>query len=337
MNHSLSSLILERVAPPLVALLLVGCVAVVPATARFTPVAARLTDGVIARDLARFDSLERAVAGRADERSGHAMSGARGVAFVRLARESYERNDDGQLTAALLDAAEGLTGGVFARTRRVELWNVLDSLRGHSEPSLADDSLALALEVALMRAQYEVLGAPSCAAWEREAEQIAARVRQVAPPPPPAPAPPPAHPAVPLATAPLAELRAVPSLVHFALDRSDLAPASRRVLGALVDSLRHFPEVRVVLEGHTDRRASAAYNNQLSRRRALSVQAHLVELGIDPARIRMEAFGKTRLETNDRGVRDHARNRRVLIRYFTSDGREIPAVSQLDDLQVERL
>jgi outer membrane protein OmpA-like peptidoglycan-associated protein len=124
-------------------------------------------------------------------------------------------------------------------------------------------------------------------------------------------------------------------MVHFALDRHDLAPASRNVLAALVDSLRYFPTVQIVLEGHTDLRASVEYNLALSRRRTLSVKSYLELLGIDPSRIRIVAQGKSQLRTTGTDPLAHARNRRVQLRYFTPDGRELEATQLLDDLQLE--
>jgi outer membrane protein OmpA-like peptidoglycan-associated protein len=147
----------------------------------------------------------------------------------------------------------------------------------------------------------------------------------VVPPPPPVRVEPPTP----------SELRGVPSMVHFALDRHDLSPASRSVLAALVDSLRAFPTVKVVLEGHTDLRASVAYNLALSRRRTQSVQAYLQQLGIDPGRISIVAQGKSQLVKTGTDVLSHARNRRVQLRYFKEDGSELEATQLLDDLQLE--
>ncbi|MCU0647635.1 MAG: OmpA family protein [Gemmatimonadaceae bacterium] len=295
-------------------------------TMAFTPRALRVTDSVITTDLARFDSVITATA---------LSRGARAGEYVRLAREAYERNEAGPVTTQLLAAAA--TDGRTLRAGRPALWALLDSV--YARPSVPDSqrAQALAFEAALLRAQWPVLGAPSCAVWEKEAERLAVALRVM-----PAPAPPPPavveKPLPPPENAPPApaELRGVPSRVHFALDRSELAPRSQRVLDALVDSLRAFPAVRIVLEGHTDRRASAAYNAALSARRANTVQRYLVGKGIGAERIRIDARGKSQLEQTATGVVDHARNRRVMLRFFAPDGREIVTTQQLDDLQLER-
>ena len=107
------------------------------------------------------------------------------------------------------------------------------------------------------------------------------------------------------------------------------------MLDALVDSLRSFPQIRIVLFGHTDMRASAAYNAALSRRRAVSVQQYLIGRGVSAERMTYEAKGKSALEMGGVSSTEHARNRRVEMRFIAPDGRDIPSTQQLDDLQLE--
>ncbi len=266
--------------------------------------------------------------------------GVRSAVLVSLARDAYLRNDDGVLTEQLLGSAKspGTADGV-PRTRRVDLWTVLDSAsRAPTAPARIE--LVARLEAALLRAQYEVLGAPRCDAWELEAVRLVALLR--IPPPPPPPAPRPVVVAPPPAPAPVVEkprpepLASVPSMVHFALDKSYLSPRTKQVLDSMVMVVSKIEGLTVVLEGNTDMRGSVAYNEALSRRRALSVQKYLVETKRLPAStISIRALGKSQLETEATGIVDHARNRRVLLRYYNKDGVEIPTVKMLDDLQLE--
>ena len=299
----------------------------------YTPLPARVTDSVVAGDLQRF-----ALMAETWRRAGS----LRRATYADLARAAYERNDDGVVTSLMLGVAQG--GAPVPRTKRIDLWLLLDSAQTAPEFARADRALVGALEDALVRAQYPVLGAPNCDAWEAEADRlaIAIRTQRTEPVPvivevavaPPAPVIPPPMPVVVAPEAP-AELHGIPSMVHFALDKSYLAPASQRVLDVLVDSLRRFPKVSIGLEGHTDLRASVVYNLALSRRRTMSVRAYLLGKGINDARISIVAQGKSHLETEGIGVTDHARNRRVQLRYYAPDGREIEAMQLLDDLQLE--
>jgi outer membrane protein OmpA-like peptidoglycan-associated protein len=292
-----------------------------------TPRSARLTDSVISADLARFD----------DEAARATLRNARAALYVQLAREAYEKNDDGAISTQLLAVANGAS---YSRSGRERWWALLDSAYARGPVDAEQRASLVAFENALVRAQHPILGMPSCAAWERQAVAMAPALR-VAPAPPP---PPPAveTPRAEIAAAPTARpaapatLRGVPSRVHFALDRAELSPRSQQVLNALADSLAAFPAVRVSLEGHTDRRASAAYNEALSRRRAQSVQQYLIGRGVAASRISTAARGKGKLEQASTDAIGHARNRRVMFRFLAPDGREIPAVDQLDDLQLEK-
>jgi outer membrane protein OmpA-like peptidoglycan-associated protein len=307
--------------------------------------AARVSDVVIARDLARLDSLAGPSVAPAGELPSRWYLRERTRAMAGLARDAYQRNDDGALTDLLLRQGEVAAVPRLSRTRRTDLWTLLDSATAVPALVAARGAELIALEVALLRAQHDVLGAPRCDAWEGEAVRIAALVRTpllVARAPAPAPAVPPAAAPTPVPTpvAPVApvmrELRGVPSRVHFALDRSDLAPATKRVLDMVVDSLRAYPDVRLVLEGNTDQRGSVEYNAALSRRRAVSVMEYLRTKGLDPARVEIRALGKTQLETTVEAAGEFARNRRVQLRYFLPSGRELPVTNQVSDLQVER-
>lgn len=294
----------------------------------FTSLAKRLSDTVITRDLAHFDSLARVA------------PNARSAALIGLARDAYERNDDGALTARLLAMSGSAPGDASARAHRPALWALLDSLERRTAMSATAKEQAIALEVALLRAGSPLLGAPSCANWDQLATRYAEQLRQSPPPvlvavPAPVVATPVVAPPAPRPKAPAA-MRAVPSRVHFALDQATLAPASRRVLDALVDSLSPYVGVRIVLEGHTDLRGSVAYNVALSKRRVEAVRDYLLRKGLDPSRIGTVAHGKAKLEMTEPDVTSQARNRRVMFQLFDAQGREIPTVGHLDDLQLER-
>jgi len=293
--------------------------AVAPVT--LTPRSQRLSDEVIARDLQRLDALERAA-----QQSGE----WRGAAYVGLARDAYERNEKGPLSALMLGAAAGTAR--VPRSMRADLWAVLDSARA---TPLDGDSVLVevaAFEAALVRAQYPLLGAPSCAAWEREAERLSALVRLRRPAPMVAETP------MPLRLDPLTptNLRGVPNAVHFALDQTTLSTQSRNVLAALVDSLRYLPTVKIVLEGRADLRTRAQYNVDVMRRRTLSVQSYLELLGIDVSRISIVPDTNSSGSVTSADPIARARNERVQLRYFTREGVELSATQLLDDLQPDK-
>jgi outer membrane protein OmpA-like peptidoglycan-associated protein len=73
------------------------------------------------------------------------------------------------------------------------------------------------------------------------------------------------------------------------------------------------PQIRKVrVEGHTDDRGAARHNLDLSRRRAESVRAHLVERhGIDASRLSAEGYGESRPLARGKSAKARAKNRRV--------------------------
>ncbi|MCZ6895589.1 MAG: OmpA family protein [Gammaproteobacteria bacterium] len=99
--------------------------------------------------------------------------------------------------------------------------------------------------------------------------------------------------------------------VNFATDSAQLTADAVSRLEEAVQLLSENPTMTVRLEGHTDSRGAAAYNQQLSQRRAESVVDHLVRRGI--ARNRMQPVGKGESSplVSDDTAQGEARNRRV--------------------------
>lgn len=80
--------------------------------------------------------------------------------------------------------------------------------------------------------------------------------------------------------------------IFYDFDSASLRPESEVELEKLVDLMNEFPEVLVELSAHTDRKGSDEYNEDLSRRRAESVVAYLVNRGIDKGRLSATGYGK---------------------------------------------
>ncbi|MCP6762643.1 MAG: OmpA family protein [Fischerella sp. CENA71] len=153
--------------------------------------------------------------------------------------------------------------------------------------------------------------------------------RPVPPPPPEPPAPPPP----PEPPAPI-RIKA-PNNVHFALDKSFISAESAAVLDQVVAVLQKYPFIVVELQGHTDPRASNAYNLALGKRRALSVRNYLLRKGISPERMTIRSFGETQRKTEGNTRVDYARDRRTEIIYKDVRGIELIVEPQEQDLQIE--
>lgn len=100
--------------------------------------------------------------------------------------------------------------------------------------------------------------------------------------------------------------------LHFGIDSAALQPDSRPTLDQIWQLLQAQPTLRLAVVGHTDNQGSAAYNLQLSARRAQSVVAALVsEYGIDPGRLEPSGRGLTQPIASNDTQDGRAQNRRV--------------------------
>jgi len=91
-----------------------------------------------------------------------------------------------------------------------------------------------------------------------------------------------------------------------------LKPESAPVIQSIAKGLETNPNLRLLIEGHTDSVGNAASNLDLSRRRAEAVKAVLVaQFKVDAARLSTKGLGATKpIDTNDT-PQGRSQNRRV--------------------------
>lgn len=125
----------------------------------------------------------------------------------------------------------------------------------------------------------------------------------------------------------------VPQNIHFALDQATISSATAVVLDQIAQVLLGHPSLLVEIQGHTDPRASDAYNLELGRRRALAARDYLLRKGVGPERMTIRSFGEQRPISPGRTRLDYARDRRV--EFIYKDARDIDIILQEADLQPE--
>lgn len=105
--------------------------------------------------------------------------------------------------------------------------------------------------------------------------------------------------------------------ILFETNSDKLTPESEKELDKLVAIMFTVEGVKARIEGHTDNTGDAAYNLDLSKRRAYAVKEYLVGKGISENMITSNGFGDTKpLQTNDT-EEGRKTNRRVeIILYF---------------------
>jgi len=80
----------------------------------------------------------------------------------------------------------------------------------------------------------------------------------------------------------------------FETNKSDLRPDARDVLAADAPWLKGHPTVKILIEGHCDERNTEEYNLALGWRRANTVKAYLVSLGVAADRVATISYGEER-------------------------------------------
>lgn len=82
--------------------------------------------------------------------------------------------------------------------------------------------------------------------------------------------------------------------IYYELNEFVLTPASHPALDKLVALLKDHPQMEIEISAHTDNTGTAAFNQQLSEKRALNCVAYLVNKGIEKKRLQYKGYGATR-------------------------------------------
>lgn len=111
----------------------------------------------------------------------------------------------------------------------------------------------------------------------------------------------------------IAERKIVLDDIVFDFDKATIKPESALSLDRLIETLKKYDDIRIRVEGHTDRRGSESYNQTLSENRAKSTVQYMVDNGIDESRLEYVGFGKSKLLVDcgsNCTEEDHRKNRR---------------------------
>lgn len=258
----------------------------------------------------------------------------RGSEITLYRLSDYQRGENaiyqpgyGALTEPLTIVAAGEDGRFTAQLENVQTGDVISAIAtdpryGTSEPAVATIIGTIDTPPNVNPTpRVDPINPPECVS------------RPVPPPPPEPPAPPPAPP-----EAPPEPIRIrVPRNIHFALDKSFISDQSAKVLDQVAEVLKQYPFIVIELQGHTDPRASDAYNLALGRRRALSTRNYLLRQGIAPERMTIRSFGESQRKVpGSTDIVDFARDRRTEIIFKDVRGIDLIIEDQEQDLQIER-
>lgn len=99
--------------------------------------------------------------------------------------------------------------------------------------------------------------------------------------------------------------------IQFSSNSAAILPESQPQLASIHMLLKEDGSLNLQIVGHTDSMGDAAYNRQLSQKRAESVQQALVALGIEAGRLTAEGMGEEKPVADNKTSEGRARNRRV--------------------------
>jgi outer membrane protein OmpA-like peptidoglycan-associated protein len=103
-------------------------------------------------------------------------------------------------------------------------------------------------------------------------------------------------------------------LLYFDFGDTQLTPESENIVQVMLSDIKELPAPELLIIGHTDVIGTDAFNDELSRQRAMSVLEILKAKGIDTRLVSTVGRGsRDPLVTNKKGESE-ARNRRVEIR-----------------------
>ncbi|HEY0685660.1 MAG TPA: OmpA family protein [Steroidobacter sp.] len=107
--------------------------------------------------------------------------------------------------------------------------------------------------------------------------------------------------------------------VQFETNSATLTPESNAELDRIVEVMRASPTIAGYVEGYTDSTGTAAYNKQLSAKRAKAVADYLIAQGISRDRVIPRGHGQADPVASNGTEEGRAQNRRVLLRRVDAD------------------
>jgi outer membrane protein OmpA-like peptidoglycan-associated protein len=99
--------------------------------------------------------------------------------------------------------------------------------------------------------------------------------------------------------------------IFFAYNKAIILEKSFNLLNEVADAMLDRAKMTVRIEGHTDSKGRASYNQKLSQRRAESVLRYMESKGVRESRMTSAGFGETKPRWSNRSRTGREKNRRV--------------------------
>jgi OOP family OmpA-OmpF porin len=105
--------------------------------------------------------------------------------------------------------------------------------------------------------------------------------------------------------------------VYFDFNKYTEKPEYYEQIARIAQEMLQYLGQKFEIAGYTDERGSDTYNDRLSLRRAQTIRNMLVKNGVSAKDLVVKAYGETKqIVPNAQTEEDHAKNRRVEIKFF---------------------
>lgn len=110
-------------------------------------------------------------------------------------------------------------------------------------------------------------------------------------------------------------------IIQFRSGSAELLPTSQATLEAIAEEFKKFPNLKILIEGHTDSRGQAEDNQVLSQLRVERVKSYLVlEHGLNPNNFEAVGYGETKPIADNSTEAGRQKNRRVEFKILSPKG-----------------
>lgn len=100
-------------------------------------------------------------------------------------------------------------------------------------------------------------------------------------------------------------------VVNFEVDKAVIPDVNKPVLDRAVKLMEQVPDMKLMIIGHTDKTADAAYNMKLSQERAQSMKDYMISQGADANKLMTKGMGETDPIADNSTEQGRFRNRRI--------------------------
>jgi outer membrane protein OmpA-like peptidoglycan-associated protein len=114
----------------------------------------------------------------------------------------------------------------------------------------------------------------------------------------------------------LQELIGVQTAIQFETNTDHLKPEATPELSKITELLQQHPSTQIIIEGHTDGKGTAQYNQLLSEKRADTIRNWIIGQGVGKNRVLTKGYGFRQPLANNDTEQGRAQNRRVEINCY---------------------